>query len=125
MHQLGKMRASYSIMKNPASRLPATIARPYALPNSMAGGAALLFGFELELPPARPVKTWFADAVLVAGMVVMVEVLTRVGFRAPHGCPCVQELAQLLSLPHPFTHWTPHSVQTKYGSVREYSETLG
>ena len=73
-------------MKIPASRLPASIAKPYALPNSSEGGAAFPDGFEVEELPARPVKIWFAVEVLVADMVALVVLLTRVGFKAPQGC---------------------------------------
>jgi hypothetical protein len=46
-------------------------------------------------------------AALVLVLIAMLDVevtLTRVGLRAPHGWSCVQEEAQALSLPQPFTH---------------------
>jgi len=112
-------------MKTPASTLPASIASPYALPNSREGGDEFPDGFEVEELPARPVKIWFAVVVLVACMVALLVLLTRVGFKAPQGWSWMHAEEQLLSWPHAFWHWIPHSWQTKKGRDKEYSETLG
>lgn len=83
-------------MVNPARKLAATRPRPYTCPTfSRTAGAALLLLPLLPLPEEavaeaplpKPVKTWPSEPVLaadppvpVADMVLMVEVLTRVGF---------------------------------------------
>lgn len=84
---------------------------------------------EDPLCPAGPVKTAVASAevALAVPEAVAVELvsLAEVGLLAPQGWSCLHALAQLLSEPQFFSHWFPHSVQTKYGRVREYSDTLG
>lgn len=81
------------------------------------------------LDPAGPVKTAVAsaDVALAVPDAVAVELvlLAGLGSVAPQGWSCLHALAQLLSWPQAVTHWFPHSVQTKYGRVREYSDTLG
>jgi hypothetical protein len=79
--------------------------------------AALLDDDDDESPdPAGPLKTAVAsaEAELAVAEAVAVEVLLGwLGSLAPHGWSCLQALAQLLSMPQAFTHWFPHSVQTK------------
>lgn len=63
-----------------------------------------------------PLKTVVASAdELAVAEAVAVELvaLGGLGSVAPQGWSCLHELAQLLSSPHSFTHWFPHSVQTK------------
>lgn len=63
-----------------------------------------------------PLKTVVASAdELAVAEAVAVELvaLGGLGSVAPQGWSCLQALAQLLSSPQAFTHWFPHSVQTK------------
>lgn len=100
----------------------------YSLVASKVGGPA-----EDESPsPPRLVKTAGSEFVELAvleavpdAVVDELVLLAGVGSKAPQGWSCRQSPAQSLSEPQAFTHWLPHSWQTKYGSVKEYSETLG
>lgn len=118
--------ACYSIKAKPANRLPPTTSSPYAWPNASTWPAELGLPL-LDEPSPRPVNTpsvLLAVALTVAEVVLLV-LFSSFGLRAPHGWSSRQEEAQALSLPQPATHWLPHSWQTKYGSVREYSVILG
>lgn len=69
-----------------------------------------------SLDPPGPLKTVVgsAEAELAIAEAVAVElVLAGLGSAAPQGWSCLQALAQVLSQPQSFTHWFPHSVQTK------------
>jgi hypothetical protein len=65
------------------------------------------------------------DVGVEVGEPLVVVLLASSGLCAPQGFCSLQLLAQMLLLPQAFTHWLPHSVQTKYGSVSVYSETFG
>lgn len=79
--------------------------------------AALLEDEDEPLLPDGPLKTsvGLVDAELEVAEAVAVElvVLGGLGSVAPQGWSCLHALAQVASFPHAFTHWLPHSVQTK------------
>ena len=100
-----------SINMNPPIIPPRTIRRPYSPPKPRArawirAGATLLLD-AVEVPP-NPVNVSLAEApvvlafppaeVVVAAMVEIVEVFTRVGFWAPHGLSERQALWQEVSV---------------------------
>lgn len=65
-------------------------------------------------------------AVAAAAVLDAVDVaLTFSGFCAPHGLSWRHDDEHALSPLQAATHWLPHSWQTKYGSVSEYSVTFG
>lgn len=67
-----------------------------------------------------------ADELAVPEAAVAVAVAFDVlGCCAPQGWSERQAPEHVLFDPHAATHWLPYSTQTKYGSVREYSETFG
>lgn len=87
-----------------------------AVSNEGAFAAPLEDDDDESLDPAGPLKTAVgsAEAELAVAEAVAVElVLAGLGFVAPQGWSCLQALAQLLFEPQSFSHWFPHSVQTK------------
>ena len=126
-------------MTKPPKTIERTRAVPYVRPMPMASAWAAFEPSELlavaveELP--KPVLAAVAPGVsaaelpvveAVAAIVLMVEVLTRVGFCAPHGCEVRQDVTHAsLLLPQLSAHWLLLSVHSKYGMVWEYSEALG
>lgn len=108
------------------------VAVPYKLPNSSmrirtAADWVPAVGVSVAPAPPRPVKIWppVGEApVAVDGMAEVVDTLTRLGFWAPHGWSCAQ--AAHAELPEQLAwHCETHSVQTKYGIVKLYSDKLG
>lgn len=121
-----ELSSPYNIRAKPANRLPPTTSRPYAWPKASVRWAALGLPSPLD-PSPRPVKTPSVPVAvaLAEADAVWVVLFSSLGLRAPQGWSSRQEDAQALSPPQSFTHWLPHSWQTKYGRVREYSDTLG
>lgn len=100
-------------------KIPSVPLMAYSLAISNEGAfEAPLEDDDESLDPDGPLKTWvgFADvelAVCEVPVAVALVSLAVLGLVAPQGWSCLQALAQLLSEPQAFTHWFPHSVQTK------------
>lgn len=120
-HSSANRCVSYSKYANPMKKSPSVPVMAYTLAISDEGGFATPLVEEEEdddpVCPATPVKTAVASAdveLAVPEAEVAVElVLAVLGLLAPQGWSCLHALAQELSLPQFFTHWVPHSVQTK------------
>lgn len=113
------------IKVNPAKTPANTTARPYARPISRADCAPLFpaAAAVVAAVPPKPVKAPAAFVacpaapVVVDAIVVIVEVLTLMGFWAPHGLLARQLNWQVESPLQFLTQLEPYSVQMKYGMV--------
>lgn len=104
----------------PMKKIPSVPVMAYNLASSNEGAveAPLEDDDDDPLDPAGPLKTVVESAdveLAVSEAAVAVELVSLAGLGsvAPQGWSCLHALAQLLSWPHFFSHWFPHSWQTK------------